>query len=359
VRIVVVGATGNVGTSVIDALASDPRVESILGVARRLPELRVPKTSWAAAHIGRDDLVSLFSDADCVIHLAWLIQPSRDLETLRLTNVEGSRRVFEAVAEARVPSLVYASSIGSYSPGPKDDPVDESWPTDGIPTSFYSRHKAQTERMLDAFEVDHPGIRVVRLRPGLIFKREAAEGIRRLFAGPLLPNALLRKSLIPFVPDVDRLVFQAVHSEDVAEAYRLAAVSNLSGAFNVAADPVLDPPALSKLLGAPLVSVPERAIRAGAWASWRLRLQPSPEGWVDMGLQTPIMDTTRATKELGWSPRFTADYALLELLQGIRDGADFPTPPLAASTSGPGRVRELLTGIGARSGAGDAPARKG
>ena len=348
-RVVVLGATGNVGTSVIDALAGDPRVDSILGVARRLPDLDVAKTTWASAHIGRDDLVSLFRDADCVIHLAWLIQPSRDIEVLRSTNVEGSRRVFEAVAEAGVSSLVYASSIGAYSPGPKDEPVDESWPTDGIPSSFYSRHKAQTERMLDVFEVDHPEVRVVRLRPGLIFKREAASGIRRLFIGPFLPNALVRRSLIPAVPEIDRLVFQAVHTEDVAEAYRLAATSDVAGAFNVAADPILDPAILATLLGAPLVPVPERAVRAGAWATWRMRLQPSPEGWVDMALQTPIMDTTRATKELGWSPRFTADYALLELLEGIRDGAGFPTPPLAPATSGPLRIRELLTGVGRRS----------
>ncbi|MDQ4145260.1 MAG: NAD-dependent epimerase/dehydratase family protein [Actinomycetota bacterium] len=349
-RIVVVGATGNVGTSVVEALGRDARVDSIVGVARRIPELDAPKTSWASADIGVDELTPLFRKADCVIHLAWLIQPSRDPDTLRRTNLEGSRRVFQAVAEARVPALVYASSIGAYSPGPKDDPVDETWPTDGIATSFYSRHKAQTERMLDHFELDHPEIRVVRLRPALIFKREAATGVRRLFIGPLLPNALVQKKLIPAIPDLERLVFQAVHSEDVAEAYRLAATTDVRGPFNIAADPVLDPPTLSALLGAPLVSLPEGALRVGAWASWRLRLQPSPEGWVDMALQTPIMDPTRANKELGWSPRFTADYALLELLQGIRDGAGFPTPPLAPSTSGPLRIRELLTGIGARTG---------
>jgi UDP-glucose 4-epimerase len=35
-RIVIVGATGNVGTSVVGALAADPAVESVLGLARRL-----------------------------------------------------------------------------------------------------------------------------------------------------------------------------------------------------------------------------------------------------------------------------------------------------------------------------------
>ena len=75
--------------------------------------------------------------------------------------------------------------------------MDESWPTTGIQTSFYSRHKAEVERLLDRFEGEHPGVRVVRLRPGLIFKREAASGIRRLFAGPLLPGSLLRPGADP------------------------------------------------------------------------------------------------------------------------------------------------------------------
>ena len=39
----------------------------------------------------------------------------------------GSTRVFEAVAEAGVPALVYASSVGAYSPRPGRIPVDERW----------------------------------------------------------------------------------------------------------------------------------------------------------------------------------------------------------------------------------------
>jgi nucleoside-diphosphate-sugar epimerase len=107
--------------------------------------------------------------------------------------VIGSQRVFEAAAQAGVRTVVHASSVGAYAAGPKDRRVDESWPTTGIPTSFYSRHKAAVERILDAFEATHPHVRVVRLRPGLIFMGEAASEIRRLFAGPFLPRALVRR----------------------------------------------------------------------------------------------------------------------------------------------------------------------
>jgi UDP-glucose 4-epimerase len=347
-RVVVVGATGNVGTSLLDALAGEPAVESVLGIARRLPKLELPKVEWAQADISHDDLVPHFRDADCVVHLAWKIQPSRAGEELWLTNVHGSTRVFLAVAEARVPALVHASSVGAYSPGPKDRLVREDWPTDGIRSSFYSRHKAEVERILDHFEHDSPQTRVVRMRPGLIFKREAATGVRRLFAGPFLPTPLLHPRLVPLVPDLPRLRVQGVHSRDVGEAYRLAIVGDARGPFNIAADPVIDPPELARIFGARPVPVPEALARAVTALTWQLRLQPTPPGWLDLGLNVPLLDVTRARTELGWEPRRRADEALLELLEGMREGAGAPTPPLDPRTGGPARVRELAAGVGAR-----------
>jgi nucleoside-diphosphate-sugar epimerase len=346
-RVVITGATGNVGTSLLAALAHEPAVDEIVAIARRPAHVGDGRVEMVAADIARADLAPLLAGADAVVHLAWLIQPSRDEATLRATNVEGTRRVLGAAAHAGVRVVVHASSVGAYSPGPKDRCVDESWPTGGIPSLFYSRHKAEVERMLDRFERDRPGTRVVRLRPGLIFKRDAATGIRRLFAGPLLPSALLRRELIPLVPDVPRLRFQAVHSLDVGEAYRLALLADVQGAFNVAAEPVIDPAVLAELLGAKRLSLRGGLLRAAAAATWRLRLQPSPPGWVDLALAVPLMDSGRARRELGWEPRRTATEALVELLDGLRDGADFPTPPLATATTAPLRERELRTGIGA------------
>jgi UDP-glucose 4-epimerase len=337
---------------VLRSLAAERVVESVVGVARRLPRLAVPKVEWRTGDIATDDLVPLFRGADCVVHLAWLIQPGRDEPTLRTVNVDGSSRVFEAVAAAGVGSLVYASSVGAYSPGPKDRRVAEDWPTDGIPSSFYARHKAAVERLLDRFEREHPGVRAVRLRPGLIFKREAASGIRRLFAGPFLPNRLLQKRLIPVVPNVPRLRFQAVHSYDVGDAYRLAIVGDARGAFNVAAEPVLDPPELARLLDARQVPLPAAALRAGAALTFRARLQPSEPGWVDMALAVPLMDTARARDELGWSPRRTSGEALLELIDGMRRGEGVDTPPLEPGGAGPWRAKEVATGVGRRQGLG-------
>ncbi|HEX3511771.1 MAG TPA: NAD-dependent epimerase/dehydratase family protein [Solirubrobacteraceae bacterium] len=347
-RIVVTGASGNVGTSVLQVLAQEPAVEEIVGIARRVPRAHFEKTSWRQADVTRDRLEPLFEGAEAVIHLAWLIQPSRDEALTRSVNVRGSERVFEAVANAAVPALVYASSVGAYAPGPPDGgAVNESWPATGVGTSFYSRHKAEVERMLDIFVEEHPDVRTVRLRPALIFKSEAATGIRRLFMGPLLPGALMRPGVLPVLPYPRGLRTQAVHSLDVGNAYRLAAIQPVSGAFNIAADPVLDAAAIGGELGARVLPVPVEVVRRAAWASWKLRLQPTSPGWLDMGMLSPIMDTTRAREELGWEPAFTATEALRGLLDGLRRGAGLPTPPLDPNESGPLRVREFATGVGA------------
>jgi nucleoside-diphosphate-sugar epimerase len=310
--------------------------------------LDIAKTEWVRADVASSDLVSLFRGATAVVHLAWRIQPSRDLNALWRTNVEGSSRLFQAVAEAGVSTLVYGSSVGVYSRGPKDELVDESWPRNGIPTSFYGLHKAEVERRLDRLEAEGSGLRVVRLRPALIFKRESASEQRRLFAGPFLPSSLVRPGLVPLMPDIRGLRFQAVHTEDVAEAYRLAIVSDAHGAFNIAADPVIDSAQLAKLFRARLLPVPRGMFRGAMWLSWHLRLQPSPPGWADLALGTPLLDASRARTELGWEPTRTALEALHELLQGLRERAGDLTPPLAADTGGPLRLGEVASGVGAK-----------
>ncbi len=347
-RVVVTGATGNVGTSVVRALAGDGGVDQIVALARRVPGRDLAGAELVAADVAESDLVPIFRGADAVVHLAWLIQPGRDESVTSRVNLLGSHRVFESVLAAKVPALVYASSVGAYSPGPKDRFVDESWPTDGIPTSFYSRHKATVERELDRLEREQPSLRVVRLRPGLIFKRDAATEIRRLFLGPFLPRALLRSRLVPFTPDVPGLRFQAVHSDDVGDAYRRAVLSDCTGAFNLAAEPAIGTPELATLLDAPPRRVPAPVLRRAAAASFALRLQPVEPGWLDMALGVPLMSSARARQELGWEPRQAATEAIRELMIGMREGADDQTPPLARSTSGPARAWELLSGLGAR-----------
>ncbi|MFB9888706.1 NAD-dependent epimerase/dehydratase family protein [Planobispora takensis] len=347
-RVTVVGATGNLGTSVVSSLVADSSVTSVLGLARRPPDWRPEKTEWRSVDVSSGDLAPHFEGSDAVVHLAWLFQPTRDPITTWRVNALGSMRVFAAAARAKVPALVYSSSVGAYSPGPKDRPVSEDWPTHGWPGAAYGREKAYVERALDLFEHEHPDIRVVRLRPGFVFKREAATEQRRLFAGPFLPQRLVRPGLIPVVPDVPGLRFQAVHGDDIGQAFHRAVTSQVSGAFNIAADPVIDPAVLAEFLGARRVRVPGRLLRGAVSAAWHARLVPAAPDLFDMLLAVPIMDVSRARAELGWQPRYSAVDALRDLMEGMRTTSGMATPPLSASTGGPLRIGELATGVGRR-----------
>jgi UDP-glucose 4-epimerase len=354
-RVVVTGATGNVGLAVLRALHRAGPVDEVVGVARRPPTSpaapSLAEVEWHARDVVTDDLDDVVSGADAVIHLAWLIQPSRDLDRLWQVNVGGTARVLAAATRAGVGAIVHASSVGTYAAGPEDGrPVDESWPTHGIATSAYSRAKAYAERLLDVIEARHPEVRVVRLRPALIFQDEAASRIRRLFAGTLAPSRLLRPGRLPLLPSIPGLRLQAVHSDDVAAAYVAAVVGDVRGAFNLAAEPVLTLDDVAEVLGARPLAVPAGVVRPLVRASWAARLHPVDVGWYDLARKVPVLDATRARDELGWTPTRTATEALRELLVGLADGRGGPTPALEGD-----RDRSRATELGTRQGAREAP----
>jgi nucleoside-diphosphate-sugar epimerase len=346
-RVVVIGGTGNVGSAVVGRLVADPGVDSVRVVARRRPESGWPDVEVVAADVASDDLVPLVQGADAVVHLAWLFQPTHDPGATWRANVGGTGRVLAAVAAAGVPALVVASSVAANSPHPRDEPVDESWPTDSVPTAAYGREKAYVERMLDAFECRHPDVRVVRLRTGFVFQPASASQQRRLFAGPLAPTPLLRLGLPPVLPYPRGLRFQALHTSDAASGYHLAVTRPVRGAFNLAADPVLDSEVLERTLGCRMVHVAPRLVEAALGVAWVSHLVPAPPALFALALGLPVMTTGRARAELGWHPVVPAVDAVRQLVEGLAGGRGGATPPLAGDGPG-GRLRELATGVGSR-----------
>ena len=349
-RIVVTGATGNVGSQLLPQLLSTPGITSVVGLARRLPPDPDPAVEWHAVDVAEDDLAPLVRGADAVVHLAWLLMPAHDPDEMRRVNLTGSRRVFDAVLAEGVPVLVHASSVGTYAPGPNSPRVGESHPHTGISTSVYSRHKAEMEAMLDALERDHPERRVVRLRPGVVFQASAASELARYFLGPFVPQSLVRRAFVPALPAVPGLAVQALHAQDMARAYVLAITKPVTGAFNVAAEPVLDPPTLARLLGARTFPMSRGVLRAVVDATWRLHLQPTDPGWVDIATLGPLMDLGRARRELGWVPQHSAGDALVETVDAMGAGEGGSSPVLRPRATGPARVleavRALVPGVG-------------
>ena len=189
VRVIVTGATGNVGTSVLKALAADPSVDEVVGLARRLPSIDAEKVRWVEADVASSDL-----------HLALRRRRRGDPPGLgdpaeSRPGGDGARQRARKRAGLRGggpggnPDLdprLLGRGLLRRAEGP---PGRRELADEGIPSSSYSRHKAAVESILDSFEEEHPETRVVRLRPGLIFQSPAASEIRRFFLGPLFPGS--------------------------------------------------------------------------------------------------------------------------------------------------------------------------
>ncbi|MFG6490770.1 NAD-dependent epimerase/dehydratase family protein [Microbacterium sp. P03] len=326
-KVVVVGATGNVGTAVLRRLHAADRVTEIVGVARREPDTASPPYAgvrWHGIDVSRADAVarlrSVFDGADAVIHLAWALQPNHDEGAMRATNVGGTARMLAAASAVGVPHVVVASSVGAYSFGPKRRRVDESWPTGGIPTSHYSRHKAANERAMDEFERRHPEAILTRVRPGLVFQAAAGAELARLFLGRWIPVGVLRTWRPPVLPFPSQAIFQGVHADDLADAIWRIVDRRAGGAFNIAGEPVLDPPTVAHTIGAGRwVPMRGRVVRLLVELSWRLRLQRTDAGWIDMATQVPVMSTDRARQVLGWDPAISATDALAEVIDAIAE----------------------------------------
>ncbi|CAA9374083.1 MAG: NAD-dependent epimerase/dehydratase [uncultured Nocardioides sp.] len=336
-RIVITGASGNVGSALLRRLTRDHNHDQdheIVGVVRRQPEDVAPfdAVEWSLVDLTRTEdestLRAACVGADAVVHLAWGFQPSHREDYLAELGVGGTRRVIEAVTAAGVPHLVHMSSVGAYSPKQDDTPVEETWPTHGVPSSMYSRHKAAAERLLDRLERDAGADApvVTRLRPGIVGQRNAGSALLRYGVPALLPSSVLRH--VPVLPLDRGLTIPMVHADDVADAIVRVLESRAPGAFNLAADPAVTAEDIAAALGTRLVHVPAAVVRGAVSLSWLARLQQVDAGWIDLGFAVPLMDTSRARSELGWSPTNDALAVLVETVAGMAEGAADHSPVL-------------------------------
>ncbi|KQR75181.1 epimerase [Arthrobacter sp. Leaf337] len=343
-RIVITGASGNVGTALLRRLQRErsarpgterPGTLELVGIGRRTPDHTVAPyagVEWHSLDIADDDggpLRAALSGADAVVHLAWILQPNRDEAVLHRTNVTGTANVLRAAREAGVGHVVCASSMGAYSRSGKETRRAEDWPVTGIQESHYSRHKAEQEALLDRFAAENPGTTVSMLRPALSFQAEAGSQIGRYFLGRLIPRLLPRNPSLPIVPLPRGLAFQAVHADDLADAYWRVLDRRAAGAFNIAAEPVITPVELARIFHARRwLPIPFPLVRAAVDLSWRLHLQPTDAGWIAMAEGAPVMDTTRARQVLGWEPRTSSVDAIRELIEGLTGGRGMAGSPL-------------------------------
>jgi nucleoside-diphosphate-sugar epimerase len=323
--VAVTGPTGTFGSGLLPLLEADDRVARVVGIARR--PFDPAERGWSKMEYRRGDvrdpdgLREAFRGADVVVHLAFLITGNAPRSTAREINVEGTLNAFRAAAAVGAERFVYASSLAAYGFHPDNPPlITEDWPVRPAARLFYAQEKAELEELLQAEAGRHPGLGLYLLRPPVVVGPDVVGG-KDVLPGPLAPlgRALFsrpRRLPVPVPALVPEFELQLIHSDDVGSALLLCVLgAGPPGAYNIAGDGVLTAVDVAREFGAVPLPVPSGPAQLAARAISRLPFLPPAAEWVEALTRPSIMDTARAKRELGWSPRYTGLEALRDTLR--------------------------------------------
>ena len=169
--VAVTGPTGDLGIAIVDKLERARSVKKVVGMARR--PFDPAEQGWKKTEYRQGDVQDAGSvrdtvkDADVLIHLAFSLMGEGD--RTRAINVDGSRTVFEAAAEAGVQRICYASSVAAYG-FHADNPLwlTEEVPARGTAEHFYSAQKAEVESVLGEVLLRHQRTAAYVFRPCVV-----------------------------------------------------------------------------------------------------------------------------------------------------------------------------------------------
>ncbi|MGN6607922.1 MAG: NAD-dependent epimerase/dehydratase family protein [Jatrophihabitans sp.] len=329
--VAVTGPTGTFGFGFVPLLQADDRIGRIIGIARR--PFDPAEHGWTKMEYRRGDvrdraqLEEAFRGVDVVVHLAFLITGASDEATIRAVNIDGTRNVFEAAAAAGVRRFVYASSVAAYGFHP-DNPIgmDETWPTRPADKLFYAQEKAELEELLKQERLDHPELEMYLVRPPIVVGPHA---VGAKFSLPRLPwkkgspdaTTKLGRSPLPIPVPAPTIPLQFIHEADVGQALLQCTVAaGPPGDYNIAGDGVVTAADVAKVFGFLPVPIPaavaHRASRLLAKLPRPPFVPPAVE-WVEAAAHPAIMDTTKAKRDLGFDPQYTAVEAL-QATVGVR-----------------------------------------
>ena len=305
----ITGGSGQLGTEVIRRLIDNRHVNRIISIDLRSPSHVSNKIEMVTADIRDPEIGQHFCGCDVLIHLAFIVTEYHQRDVFDAVNVEGSKNVFKAAAQAGVDQIIYSSSLSAYGVCPgHPDPIIEDTPRKLVDSFPYSAAKYRVEAYLDDFEAQYPNIKVVRMRPAIILGTNPQTTLLRM-----LLRSLDRGYLIAF----NDLPTSLVWSEDVAEAIQLALQHGAHGAFNLSADDPMTPQQIARATGLRLLgrsrlarTVLPRITSLTARFGYGARIDPAH--FVLHGKVVMLQDCTKAKKVLGWKPnhRTTVDVIL-------------------------------------------------
>lgn len=313
----VTGATGLVGSHLVDRLVADGWTVRALvrspDDARWLGEGREERVRLVRGDVlDVESLRRAAAGCDVIHHCAAEITPRGGWDAYAATNVQGTRNVIDAAASAGA-RLVQLSSVAVYGPSgrfrPDGKPTDEGTPPGPLPAhAWYARSKRDSEALVIAAH-RQGRIWATAVRPCVIYGPRDRQFVPRV-------ARLLSRGVAPLIGG-GTASLPIVHAASVAAASALAAGTDLAGgrAYNVANDEPVSVRDFVRFaaegLGRPvrLVPLPTPLARMAAHGAQGvltlLGLGSGPAGArssLDFLVRGNPFSSERARVELGWRP---------------------------------------------------------
>lgn len=289
--VAVIGAAGAIAGALLQRLASDPAVDTLLGIDVEAPQMPAAKLQFRTADIRDPLLPNALRGADVVVHAAMTPGPILDQDEMFARNVSGTRNLLAAADAVGVRHLVHISSGVVYGASEANAvPLDESCRLRASHHFPWAFHHVLAEELVGQWARTHPDAKVTVLRPALVL-------------GPGIDTALTRhleQPVLPLVKGCDPPL-QVVAVEDLASATAFVVRESVAGQYNVSCDGWLSAKEVSAILGRPFIHLPEAIAEVGAAALWSRKLVAAPPGALHY-LAEPWVLSSERLHEQGWTP---------------------------------------------------------
>jgi UDP-glucose 4-epimerase len=316
--VVVTGVSRFLGTRVAARLASDPRVDRVVGLdtldpppalRELLPDVELIRADARAASAVIADL-----GAEAVVHLSVTSAPDPQhggRSAMKEQNVIGTMQLLAAAQGAsKLRKLVVRSSTAAYGASFRDPAVfTEDTEPRAVPRGSYARDILDIEGYVRGFRRRRPDVVATVLRFAPFLSSTADTTLTRYFSQPVVPTVLGRDARLQFV-----------HVDDALEILHRSVIEDHPGTFNVAGAGVLALSQAVRRAGRLSLPLPEGTLSTFAGLARNVGIGQIGLDQIDLFVHGRVVDTSRLVTEFGFTPRTTAE-AFDDFLRGHAEGS--------------------------------------
>ncbi len=245
------GAAGYLGQKILKRLSLDNSVKKVVAIDTKQIIATESRGNlfFYKQDVRSPEVIELFKEleVDTIIHLAFIVDPIRDMKSMHSINIEGTTNILKAAAECRVKQVIIASSTSAFGAFPDNSPMlDEKTPLREHCGYVYAKDKYKVEGLVKEFASEHRQVKVALVRPCIIY-------------GPGVDNYLSRFILNwPFLLQIGshRPLMQFVHEDDVTEVFMKIFDRETEGVFHAVGEGLISTTEIAALAGIRVLALP-------------------------------------------------------------------------------------------------------